>query len=169
MKVLDTNRLTLRWLTLKDALFILELLNEPSWLKYIGDKGVKTLADAQNYIQQGPVAMYGKLGFGLYLVELRCNQDAIGICGFLKRDSLDDVDIGFAFLPKFWGKGYAFESASAVIGYGRTVLGFSQILAITSPENHPSGRLLEKLGFRFQRLINSHNSGETLKLYVAIS
>ena len=117
MKVLETDRLILRWLSTDDAEFILELLNEPSFLQYIGDKGVRTLEDARNYILNGPVDMYARLGFGLYLTELKERGVPLGICGLLKRDGLEDVDIGFAFLPRFWAKGYAYESA-AVLAYG---------------------------------------------------
>ena len=152
MKVLETARLALRWLESDDAAFMLQLLNEPSWLRYIGDKGVRTVEDARHYIENGPVAMYRRLGFGLYLVELKESGEPIGICGLIKRDSLDDVDLGFAFLPAFWGKGFAFESAAAVMDYGRCAFGMSRLLAVTSPDNHASIALLEKLGFRFERL-----------------
>ena len=152
MKVLETARLALRWLESDDAAFMLQLLNEPSWLRYIGDKGVRTVEDARHYIENGPVAMYRRLGFGLYLVELKESGEPIGICGLIKRESLEDVDLGFAFLPTFWGKGFAFESAAAVMGYGRRAFGMSRLLAVTSPDNHASVALLEKLGFRFERL-----------------
>jgi RimJ/RimL family protein N-acetyltransferase len=165
VKVLETERLVLRWLGTDDAAFILHLVNEPSWLRYIGDRGVRTLEDARNYIEKGPVEMYGRLGYGLYLVELKGSGDPIGICGFVKRESLEDVDIGFAFLQRFWGQGYAFESASAVMSYGRRALGLSRVFAITSQENHVSGQLLEKLGFRFERLTRLAADAEELKLY----
>ncbi|MFW5437641.1 GNAT family N-acetyltransferase [Paenibacillus apiarius] len=113
MKVLKTDRLILRWLTTDDAEFMLELLNNPSWLEFIGDKGVRTVEDARDYILKGPVDMYARLGFGLYLTERKADGVPIGICGLIKRDSLEDVDIGFAFLPRLWAKGYAYESASA--------------------------------------------------------
>jgi RimJ/RimL family protein N-acetyltransferase len=165
LKVLETERLVLRWLSTSDAAFILQLVNEPSWLQYIGDRGVKTLEDAENYIKKGPLEMYGRLGFGLNLVELKGSDEPIGICGLLKRESLDDVDIGFAFLPGFWGKGYAFESVSATILYGKSVLGLSRIVAITSQDNDPSGKLLEKLGFRLERLVRVAADDEDLKLF----
>jgi RimJ/RimL family protein N-acetyltransferase len=165
VKVLETERLILRWLSASDAAFILELVNEPSWLQYIGDRGVKTLEDAQNYIEKGPLEMYGRLGFGLNRVELKGSDEPIGICGLIKRESLEDVDIGFAFLPRFWGKGYAFESVSATMNHGKKVLGLSRLVAITSQDNHPSGKLLEKLGFRFERLVRLTTDNEELKLY----
>ena len=166
-KVLETERLILRWLRTDDAAFIFELVNEPSWLKYIGDKGVKTLKDAENYIRKGPVEMYGRLGFGLYLVEIKESNEPIGICGLIKRETLEDVDLGFAFLPRFWGKHYAFESATAAMSYGKNVLGLPRIAAIISQDNRPSERLLEKLGFRFERKVRLSTSDDELKLYLA--
>ena len=167
MKVLETDRLNLRWLSTSDAKFILELLNEPSFLQFIGDKGVRTLEDARNYILNGPVDMYARLGFGLYLTELKENGVPIGICGLIKRDTLEDVDIGFAFLPRFWAKGYAHESASAVMAYGKDVLGLKRIVAITSPNNHASGRLLEKLGLQFEQMIRLSEDASEVRLYVS--
>ena len=167
MKVLETDRLNLRWLSTDDAEFILELLNEPSFLRFIGDKGVRTLDDARDYILNGPADMYTRLGFGLYLTELKDGSVPIGICGLLKRDGLEDVDIGFAFLPKFWGRGYAYESAAAVMAYGKTVLGLNRIVAITSPDNYASGRLLEKLGLRFERMIYLSNDAPQVRLFAS--
>lgn len=164
-KVIETDRLILRRLSTGDAEFILELLNEPSFLRFIGDKGVRTIEDARDYILNGPVDMYNRLGFGLYLTELKKDGVPIGICGLIKRDSLEDVDIGFAFLPKFWAKGYAYEAASAVMAYGKNVLGFKRIVAITSPDNDASGRLLEKLGMRFERMIRLSKDADEVRLY----
>jgi RimJ/RimL family protein N-acetyltransferase len=167
LKVLETDRLNLRWLSTDDAEFILELLNEPSFLRFIGDKGVRTLDDARDYILNGPADMYTRLGFGLYLTELKDGSVPIGICGLLKRDGLEDVDIGFAFLPKFWARGYAYESAAAVMAYGKTVLGLNRIVAITSPDNYASGRLLEKLGLRFERIIHLSNDASEVRLFAS--
>jgi len=167
MTVTQTERLLLRWLDVRDSAFIFELVNEPSWLRYIGDKGVKTLQDAQRYIENGPIEMYQRLGFGLYAVELKENGAPIGICGLIKRDALVDVDLGFAFLPRFWTKGYALESASAVMSYGRSALGLSRIVAIVSQDNHRSARLLEKLGFRLESSVSLQPDGDELKLYAA--
>ena len=167
MKVLETDRLILRWLSTDDAEFILELLNEPSFLQYIGDKGVRTLEDARNYILNGPVEMYHRLGFGLYLTELKGSGVPLGMCGLIKRDGLEDVDIGFAFLPRFWAKGYAYESAAAVLAYGKDVLGLKRIVAITSPDNQASGRLLEKLGLRFERMTRLSENAEEVRLFGA--
>ena len=150
MQVLETPRLVLRWVTTDDAPFIFELLNEPSFLQYIGDKGVRSLEDARNYILTGPVASYQRFGFGLYLVLLRESGTPIGMCGLLKRDSLPDVDVGYAYRPAFWSNGYAFEAASAVLAHGREVFGLRRIVAITSPDNAGSRALLEKLGLHYE-------------------
>ncbi|MCC6744773.1 MAG: GNAT family N-acetyltransferase [Acidobacteria bacterium] len=166
MIVCTTDRLVLRLLSVEDAEFILELLNEPSWLRFIGDKGVRTLDDARSYIATGPVAMYERHGFGLYVTERREDGVPMGICGLIKRDWLDDVDIGFAFLPRFWGRGYAHEAAAAVMDYGRNVLGIGRIVAITSPDNATSARLLEKLGLRFDRMIQMRDDGTEDRLFV---
>jgi ribosomal-protein-alanine N-acetyltransferase len=165
VKVLETERLVLRWLTIDDAAFILELLNEPSWLRYIGDKNVRTLDDARNYIERGPGEMYRRVGFGLYLVELKESSAPIGICGLIKRETLEDVDVGFAFLPGFWGRGYAFESASAVMSYGKRAFGLSRVVAIIQPDNDVSASLLEKLGFRFEGLTRLTPDAAEVKVY----
>lgn len=164
MQVLETDRLIIRWLTIEDAAFILELVNDPSWLRFIGDRGVRTLEDARNYILKGPAEMYGRLGFGLYLVELKDEGVPIGTCGLIKRDSLKDVDIGFAFLPSFRGSGYAYEAASAVLAYGKNTLGLERIVAIVSPGNDRSIRLLEKLGLQFEQRIQLSERDE-VKLF----
>lgn len=165
MKVLETERLIVRRLSSGDAEFILQLLNEPSWLRFIGDKGVRTIEGARAYILNGPVEMYSRLGFGLYLVELKEEGSSIGICGLIKRDSLKDVDIGFAFLPKYWGSGYAYEAASAVMAYGKNVLGLNRIVAVTSADNDSSAKLLEKLGLRFEGMMKLSDDSEEVRLF----
>jgi RimJ/RimL family protein N-acetyltransferase len=165
LTVLETQRLVLRRLCADDADFICELLNEPSFLRYIGDKEVRNSADAVRYIENGPMASYERFGFGLYLVELKENGESMGMCGLLKRDSLPDVDIGFAFLPSFWSQGYAFESAAAVMNYGREVLGLRRIVAITSPDNDASMRLLEKIGLRFERVLKLASDQPEVRLF----
>ncbi len=164
MKIAETDRLEIRWLEISDAAFILKLVNQPSWLRHIGDKGVKTIQDAENYILRGPVDMYHRLGFGMYRVELKHNEKPVGICGLIKRDTLDDIDLGFAFLPEYWGKGYAFESASAVMRHAKQVLKKVRVAAITTSETQPSIKLLEKLGFRFEREINQDDDN-ALRLF----
>jgi RimJ/RimL family protein N-acetyltransferase len=151
MTVLQTGRMTLRRLTPADAPFIRELVNEPSWIRFIGDRGVRTDDDARAYLVKGPIAMYERYGFGLWMCESRATGEPLGMCGLIKRDNLEDVDIGFAFLPRYWGQGYAHESAEAVLDYGRQVLELDRIVAITSPDNAPSIRLLGKLGLKLER------------------
>jgi RimJ/RimL family protein N-acetyltransferase len=167
MNVLETERLILRRATVEDGEFMLELLNDPSWLRFIGDRGVRTLEAARDYILKSLVAMYERLGFGLYLTELKNEGVPIGICGLIKRDSLEDVDIGFAFLPKFRGKGYAYESALAVMAYGKSTLGLNRLAAITSPDNHDSARLLEKLGFNFERMVRLSQDSPEVSLFAS--
>jgi len=163
--VIETERLILRRFSNEDAEFVLRLLNEPSFLSNIGDKGVRTLEDAQTYITTGPVASYERFGFGTYLVALKESGASIGLCGLIKREQLSDVDVGFAFLPAFWSKGYAYEAASAVVAYGKDMLGIGRIVAITSPDNTGSIRVLEKLGLRFVRMMRLSEDGAELKLF----
>jgi RimJ/RimL family protein N-acetyltransferase len=131
---------------------MLELLNDRAFLRYIGDKNVRTEDDARHYIEDGPRASYARHGFGLYAVELKEGRVPIGICGLLKRDALEDPDVGFAFLPRFRSKGYAYESAAAVLDHARRAHGMQRVLAITSQDNAASIQLLGKLGFRFERM-----------------
>jgi RimJ/RimL family protein N-acetyltransferase len=149
-KVLDTGRLALRELELSDAPFILQLLNDPGWIRYIGDRGVRTEEGARGYLETRLIPPYRKHGFGLWMVEPREGGEPLGICGLVKRDTLPDPDLGFAFMPQSRGKGYAHESALAVRDYATGVLGIGRLLAITSPANDPSARLLRKLGFAGQ-------------------
>jgi RimJ/RimL family protein N-acetyltransferase len=165
MTVLETERLVLRRLTPDDAAFILDLLNQPSFLRYIGDKEVRNTEDAIRYIETGPVASYERFGFGLYLVQLKESGTSVGMCGLIKRDSLPDVDVGFAFLPDYWSQGLAFEAAAAVMNYGREVLGLRRIVAITSLDNTASIRLLEKIGLRFERLIKLAEDQPEVRLF----
>ena len=165
--VLATDRLILRWLTLDDAPFILVLLNDPSWLRFIGDKGVRTLDDARDYLRQGPIAMYERAGFGLYLTELKAGGIPIGLCGLIKRESLEDVDIGFAFLPEFQGQGYAHESAAAVLTHGQRNFAMQRIVAITSPDNGRSAGLLEKLGMKLEKTVKLDGRDDEVRLYAS--
>jgi len=164
MTVIRTERLALRELALDDAEFILELLSEPAFLRFIGDKGVRTVAGAREYLLKGPMDSYVRHGFGLYAVCL-LGGTPIGICGLVKRDGLADVDIGFAFLSRHSSKGYAFESASAVLAHAREVLGMQRVVAITSPENLGSTAVLEKIGLKFERMIRLAKDGDELKLF----
>ncbi|MFS8086663.1 MAG: GNAT family N-acetyltransferase [Acidobacteriota bacterium] len=165
--ILETNRLRLRQLSVDDADFILKLLNEPSFIQNIGDRQVRTNEDAQVYVLNGPVASYEKHGFGLWLVETKESGAQIGICGLLKREVLEDADIGYALLPEFWSKGYALESASAVLSYARDQLGLKRVLAVVNANNQSSIRLLEKVGFKFERMVKLSEDAQEIKLYAA--
>ena len=165
MVVLETDRLVLRRLTGEDAPFILRLLNEPSFLQHVGDRGVTNLADAKQYILSGPVASYERHGFGLFLVELKESGAPIGICGLLKRDALDDVDLGFAFVPESWFKGYAFESTTATLAYAHDTHHLKRLVAITSQDNVASIKLLVKLGFYFERMVLMPGDRAEVKLF----
>lgn len=162
--IAETERLTLRRLCADDAPFILGLLNEPSFLQFIGDKGVRTLEDARGYIA-GQVASYERLGFGLFLTVRKSDDARIGICGLVKRDALPDVDLGFAFRPPFWSRGYAFEAAEAVLRHATGPLGLSQVVAIADPGNLSSIRLLDKLGFLDSGSVRLVPDGPELKLF----
>jgi ribosomal-protein-alanine N-acetyltransferase len=150
---IETERLELHEFNDDDAPFVLRLVNEPSFLRYIGDRGVRTLADARKYIADGPVAGYALYGHGLLRVVRKADGVALGMCGILKRDTLPDPDIGFSFMPEYGSQGYALESAQAVMKHARDTLALGRIVAITTKDNEPSMRLLGKLGFRFDRLI----------------
>ena len=164
MTVFETERLSLRKLTVDDAEFILTLVNQPAFLRYIGDKKVRNLEDARRYILTGPVASYERYGFGLLLVELKESHTPIGICGLLKREELPEPDIGFALLSDFWNKGFAVEAAAAVLSDARQRLKIERLLAITSLDNEASIALLERLGFSFEKVVLSPD-GEQLRLF----
>ncbi|PWT90557.1 MAG: GNAT family N-acetyltransferase [Blastocatellia bacterium] len=167
MIVLETDRLVLRHLDPdKDLEFVVRLLNEPSFLRYIGDKGVRTLDDARQYLLTGPVASYEKNSYGLYLMQLKHSLMPVGICGLVKRDYLPDPDIGFALLPQFWKHGYALEAATGVMRYATETLKINRVVAITEPTNETSARLLEKLGLRFERMLDETNG--PVKLFTPI-
>lgn len=164
-KFLETDRLVMRHLSDDDAEFMLELLNDPSFIQNIGDRKIRALDGAKVYIRNGPVASYAKNGFGLYLVQLKETGESVGICGLIRRDHLDDVDIGYAFLPRYWSQGYAIESARAVKQYARDVIGLKRIVAITDPNNTGSIRVLEKLGMRFEKMVRLAADDIELKLF----
>jgi len=160
-----TARLRLRRLDTGDAAFMFELVNDRSWIDNIGERSVRTLNDARRYIEDTAIAMYERLGFGLYAVDLGETGETIGICGLVKREGLDDVDLGFAFLPRFWGAGYALEASGAVLAHATEALGCRRIVAIVSPHNGRSIRLLGKLGFRFERMVALKPDAELLELH----
>ncbi len=148
---LSTSRLAIRAFTLDDDAFIVELLNDPDWLRHIGDRGVRTLADARRYLSDGPLAMQQREGFALWAVQRRGDGTLLGMCGLLRREGLDDVDLGYAFLPVARGRGFAREAATAVLAHGFDDLGLHRIVAITNPDNAASARVLEAIGMRFER------------------
>jgi RimJ/RimL family protein N-acetyltransferase len=164
MIVLQTERLRLRHMEPGDAAFMLGLLNDPAWHRFIGDRGIRTLDGAHDYIIKGPMEMVARLGFGFYIVELKENGCPLGVCGLAKRDFLDDVDIGYAFLPQYGGRGYAFEAAKGVLAHARE-LGLTRLVATVRPDNSASIRLLEKLGLRFERTIQAPDTARELQLF----
>lgn len=151
--MLETERLRIDPFTLEDAPFIITLLNTPGWLENIGNRAVRTLEDARQYLANGALWSYEQFGLGPYRVRLKNTETAIGMCGLFKRDTLNNFDIGFAFLPEYTGKGYGYESASAIIAYARDTFGLTHVAGITKPTNQPSIRLLEKLGMSFEKTI----------------
>jgi len=162
--IIRTDRLILSELEQKDAPFILELYNDPDFIKYIGDRGIRSLYDAEQFIETGPRASYVEHGHGLYLVQLK-DGTSIGICGLLKRDTLDDPDIGFAMLPGYRKNGYSFEAAQAAMNDGRKRLRLHRIVAVTSPGNEASIRLLEKMGLAYVGLVKINESDDESNLY----
>ncbi len=167
LKILETTRLSLRELHAEDAAFILALVNEPAWLRFIGDRGLRTLGAARDYILNGPVAMYRRLGFGLWLVEARETGAPLGICGLIQRETLADIDLGFAFLSAHHRKGYACEAATATMAHAKAAFGLSRLVAVVSPDNEGSCRLLEKLGFSMERMIRLSEDAPAVRLYAA--
>ena len=168
MNKLETERLTIRELdAIDDAEFILNLLNQPSFIRFIGDRGVRTVAESRDFIENRYRQSYRENGFGLYAVDLKRDPATqIGICGFVRRPGLDEPDIGFAFLPQYEGFGYAFESSVGVLEYGREMLGIERVMAITTVDNESSIRLLAKLGFEFLELVVLPGSDDQLNLFV---
>jgi RimJ/RimL family protein N-acetyltransferase len=162
--IFETERLRLRTLSANDARFFLRLVNEPSFIDNIRDKGIRSLADAENAIQTGHRDVQEKMGFSLYLVERKEDGQAIGLCGLVKREDLPGIDIGYAYLPEFGRKGYAFEANQGLLNYAKNSLHLEELLAIVSLYNHASCQLLEKLGFEFQKNIDL-KAGDTVKLF----
>jgi len=153
LPLLETERLRVEPFTEADWPFILRLLNEPSFLRHIGDKGVRDEAQALGYLVQGPLRSYALHGLGLCRVTLKASGEAIGMCGLIGREGFDTPDLGYAFLPEFEGQGLAEESARVVLAFGGGQLGLARVIALVFPDNHRSIRLLEKLGFHFARLV----------------
>lgn len=165
MTVLETERLLLERLTSNDDAFIVELLNEPAFLKYIGDRGVRNQEDARNYISTGPASKFDTDGFGLCRVTLKESGDAIGICGLLRRETLDDVDIGYAFLRRHRQQGYAQEAAAGTLKWARESLGFQRVIAIVTPNNEPSIQVLRKIGMEYESMVRLVEDESELMLF----
>lgn len=163
--ILDTARMRLRELTLDDAAFIIELLNTPGWMRFIGDRNVHSQSQAITYLKEGPLKSYKNHGFGLYLAEEKDSAKAIGMCGLLKRDTLEHPDIGFAFLPEYTGKGYALEAAQATLQFANEQLQIPTVAAITKADNERSIGLLNKIGLRYKRRIRVPGNDGELLLY----
>ena len=163
--VLDTARLRLRTVRVDDAAFYLGLVNEPSFIANIGDRGIRTLEAARDAVSSGPMLMYATRGHSLYVVERKSDGAAIGMCGLIKRDTLADVDIGYALLPAYWGQGYAYEAAAAVLAHARDGLKLRRLVAITSPGNTASNALLQKIGLRFERIVHLTPDDSGTNLY----
>ena len=162
---LETERLSLRRLVRDDAVFILRLLNEPSWLEFVGDKNVYTLNDAKKYIELAPLTMYQQYGYGLFLVIDKNSGKPMGLCGLMKRDNLEDADLGYAFLPEFWSQGFALEAVKGILEYARNTHHLSRILALSKSSNASSIKLLKKVGFIFERDLKLLEDEENLQIY----
>jgi RimJ/RimL family protein N-acetyltransferase len=165
--VIESPRLVMREMVMDDAAFIFELLNEPAFIRFIGDRDIKNIEDAQAYIINGPQASYARHGFGLWLVERKDQHDPIGICGLIKREVLPDIDIGYAFLERFWSQGYAFEAARAVKDYAVHKMGIKRLVGVTNQDNWASIKVLEKIDLRYERLVKLAENGPDLKLFSA--
>ncbi|NNE29582.1 MAG: GNAT family N-acetyltransferase [Saprospiraceae bacterium] len=163
--LLKTERLGIRKFFMEDAPFLFDLVNSPGWLEHIGDRDIKTLQAAKEYLQSRYLEGYQEEGFGFYVLELLSDRVKVGTSGFIKRDFLEEIDVGFALLPEHEGKGYAFEATSAIIDFGKTEFGIDRTVAITSPENARSIRLLKKLGYRFERQVAWPETLEPLMLF----
>ena len=164
--VIETKRLLLRTLSEADAPFVLALLNDPDFLAQVGDRGAHDLESARRYVHEGPGASYARYGFGLNLMQLKRSSAAIGLCGLLRRDSHPDVEIGFALLPEARGQGLALEAAAATVSWGLSTLALKRIVALTAPENTGSIRILERIGLRFERMVQYSADGRDSRLFV---
>lgn len=165
MNILDTERLRLRTIDVDDAAFYYELVNDPTWLEFIGDKGIRSVEGARTAIIDGPRAMQQRYGHSLYVMERKSDGVALGLCGLIKRDGLDDVDIGYAIRPAWFGQGYTYEAAVAVVAYARGQLRMKRLLGLTNPGNVNSIRLLQKLGLEFVELRNLPPNDRPTNIY----
>src|SRR5687768_8461812 len=162
---LETARLTLRRLDFDDAPFLIGLLNQPSFIAHIGDRGVRNVEDANRYLRDGPMSMYQRYGFGLWHLSQRSDGAPIGMCGLLRRDTLPDVDVGYALLPQFWGRGFAFEAVEATLRHGADKFGLQRVIGVVSEGNTASIRVLEKVGMRYEGMISMRAGEPDVRLY----
>lgn len=162
---IETSRLRLREIGDADAAFILELLNETPFHRNIGDRGVRTVAEAESYISERITSGYERYGFGMWAVEMKDSGERVGTCGLIKRDTIEDVELGFSFLERFWSRGFAIESATAAMDYAWKVTKLSRVVAIVAPHNGASIRLLEKLGFAYERMVRLAEPDPELRLF----
>jgi RimJ/RimL family protein N-acetyltransferase len=163
--VLETERLLLRRFTLDDASFILELVNDPAWIEHIGDRNVHSLEEARAYLRRGAMDMYERVGFGMWIMVLKSSGEVVGTCGLIRREALEDVDIGFAMLPQHRGKGLALEAARGVFEHATVALGMERLVAIVSAANQKSIRILESIGMRYEKTIRFPGDEEDVPLY----
>jgi RimJ/RimL family protein N-acetyltransferase len=163
--IVETKRLLLRKINVEDAAFVLRLVNEPSFLSNIGDKGLKNLPDAEQFILEGYWTNQEHPGYGMFLVALKDGGEPIGGCGLLYRKVLDVIDIGFAFLPEYWNRGFAYEAAEAIMKYGYSTLGVKKIVGLTSEDNFGSINLLKKLGMDFKKIVKMSDDDPGTVLY----
>ena len=165
MIIAETERLLISKIKLQDAPFFLELANTPHWIKYIGDRNLKTVKDAENYLKNRTLKSYDDFGFGFYKLQLKENNKTIGICGLVKREELEDVDIGFGLLPNYEGKGFGFESSIEILKLAKEKFNLKRVAAITMPINKPSIQLLEKLGLVFEKRVKPFEDDDELLLF----
>ena len=163
--VLNTERLELRWLTLADTPMMLAVWNDPAFVRFVADRGIRSLEQARAAVEAGPLRLYAEYGYGPFRVRRRADGMDMGICGLFRRDGLEEPDIGFAILPDFCGKGYGFEASAAVLAHARDALGLPCVTAIVSPHNDASIGLLEKLGMRYERPIRMPGDDHDVRLY----
>ena len=164
----QTPRLTLRWMNLRDASFIRDLLNSPGWIRFVGNRNIDTLEKAEDFLNTIIIPSYEKFGFGFYLLQRKQDNESLGICGLVKREGLDDVDLGYALLPQYEGQGYALEAAQATLEYGFSAHGLERIVAISTPDNKASLSLLNKLGMVYQKKVRLADDDIDLVLYSTV-
>lgn len=165
MNVLTTERLLIRMIKIEDAPFLVALMNDKDWIRYIGDRGIRTLEEAEAYIKARFFKSYEEHGFGFYGIVLKDTFEMIGIVGLIDREGLDHIDIGYGMLPQFRGKGYAFEATKAIFEYASNTLKLEKIVAIVNPDNKGSINLLHKLGLSYEKMVRLPDEDKDIKLF----